>query len=119
MADNMIPADKIRDIIKKYGQSRAFDEVIHDLHSLAEPANPATGLLGRWAQDSSGDDVVCRDDAPNENGMIWVTYVNINLLEGKPSELIPIWNLTFMEHDTKPLAVIEVQRALDAEEAVG
>ena len=109
MTEQTIPAEKVRELIKHFESPVvAVDnrEAIRFLRALLPaPPQPTSGLLGRWAKHPEHGDVVCVWDRPDEDGCVFVRWVDEKAAgdaDGTNTEYVPFDSLTFPEQATKP-----------------
>ena len=111
MTDETIPADKVRELADKYDNDgsgdpeRILTDLIRDLHNLSAPAQPTTGLLGRWAKHPEYGDVMCAWDKPGSMGVIPVRWMAENEIDGLCGTTVPLDSLTFPHQATRPADV--------------
>lgn len=103
MTDQTIPADKVRDILRRY-DGGLTDQLENDLRALLPAQQPTTGLLGRWAKHPDYGDVMCAWDKEKDG---WIGIRNRGGNDGTGVELhqVPLDSLTFPHQATKPADV--------------
>lgn len=98
-----IPADKVRDILRRY-DGGLTDQLENDLRALLPTPQPTTGLLGRWAKHPDYGDVMCVWDKPKD-GWINIYKRANNGVTGAEWYQIRFSDLTFPHQATKPADV--------------
>lgn len=111
MTEQTIPAEKVREILKKLVDDgrgcpeQTLGAVEDSLRALFPAQQPTTGLLGRWAKHPEYGDVMCAWDKPGSMGVIPVRWMAENEIDGLCGTTVPLDSLTFPHQATRPADV--------------
>ena len=100
---NMIPADKVRELIEHFESKDIGIEsygILGRFRALLPTPQPTTGLLGRWATHPDYGDVMCVANEP-VNDKVLVFHLHLGSGESLGA-LVPLSSLTFPHQATRP-----------------